>query len=60
VKFIEGTAIAMKREIFSWMKVEGDFGAALRALASIIFLLTSFRVDSIHQSVATKHRCEIP
>jgi len=60
MKFIDEGGNSMHHESFSWTTVEGDFGTALRALASIIFLLTSFRVDSIHQSVATKYRCEIP
>jgi hypothetical protein len=48
---------AMRREIFSSGSRACDFSTALHALVSIIFLLTSFPVDSIHQSVATKHRC---
>ena|ERR1700675_975993 len=48
---------AMRREIFSRASHYCDFSTALHACVSIIFLLTSFRVDSIHQLVATKHRC---
>ena len=46
--------------IFSSESRACDFSTALHAVVPIIFLLTSFPVDSIHQSVATKHRCEIP
>src|ERR1700686_1168231 len=48
---------AMRREIFSRASHSRDFSTGLHACVSIIFLLTSFRVDSIHQLVATKHRC---
>src|SRR5664279_5465470 len=47
----------VRRTFSSRASRAGDFGALLRASVLIIFLLTSFCVDSIHQSVATKHRC---
>ena len=36
-----------------------DFGTATCDVAIIIFFLTSFFINSIHQLVAIKHRCEI-
>jgi hypothetical protein len=46
-----------KRREFFLATHSCDFSTALHAVHIVIFLLTSFRVDSIHQLVATKHRC---
>jgi hypothetical protein len=45
-------------QIVSRARRSRDFGATLHTTFSIIFLLTSFCVDSYIQLVATIHRCK--
>jgi|ERR1700722_3773224 hypothetical protein len=45
-------------KIFALALLRGDFGTTTECMRNIIFFLTSFFNDSIHQLVATKYRCK--
>jgi hypothetical protein len=59
MKTIKRSKQMRSREIFRLRSSLSDFGTTTEYASDIIFLLTSFFNDSIHQLVATKDRCKI-